>query len=172
MIGSVKPKTMNSVASNVRPFQAPSRLSHLRDIVKACVFHRVRDMRKGADDLQVTVTIASPLYDLQESYGDICCLIDEAIADAVAFLPEIPPGDGANEAVIEGAIAGIEMTKRQAILKAQAEIQKIQSYIDDQEAELKQLNACILTHLQSSHFKPLPYNGSQLMGRDNYQEMG
>jgi cell division protein FtsL len=67
--------------------------------------------------------------------------------------------------VIEGAVAGIELTKRQAILKAQAEIQKIQSYIDDQEAELKQLNACILTHLQSSYFKTLPYNGSQLVGR-------
>jgi hypothetical protein len=61
MIGSVKTQTMNSLASNVRPFQAPSRLSHLRDIVKACVFHRVRDMRKGADDLQVTVAIASPV---------------------------------------------------------------------------------------------------------------
>ena len=166
MVGCVKTQTVNSVASNVRPFQAPSRLSHLRDIVKACVFHRVRDMRKGADDLQVTVTIASPLYDLQEGYDDIRCLIDEAIADAVAFLPEIPPGDGANGAVIEGAIAGIELTKRQAILKAQLEIRKIQSYIDDQEAEIKQLNGCILTHLQNNYFKAPPYNGSRLSGKD------
>jgi len=110
-------------------------------------------MRKGADDLQVTVTIASPLYDLQESYGDIRCLIDEAIADAIAFLPEVTPSDATNRAVTEGAIAGIELTKRQAVLKAQAEMRKIQSYIDDQEAELKQLNAYITTHLQNNGFK-------------------
>jgi hypothetical protein len=166
MIGFVKTPAMNSVASGVHPLQALGRLSHLRDIVKACVFHRVRDMRKGVDDLQVTVTIASPLYDLQESYGDIHCLIDEAIADAVAFLPEISPGEGANEAVIEGAIAGIELTKRQAILKAQSEIRKIQSYIDDQEAELKQLNVCIVTHLQNKYRKSPPYKGSRLISQE------
>lgn len=166
MVGFVKTQPMNLAASGVRPFQAPSRLSHLRDIVKACVFHRVRDMRKGVDDLQVTVTIASPLYDLQDSYGDIRSLIDEAVADAVAFLPEIPPGDSANEAVIEGAIAGIELTKRQAILKAQSEIRKIQSYIDDQEAELEQLNVCILNHLQSNYFKAQPYSGSRLIDEE------
>jgi len=116
-------------------------------------------MRKGADDLQVTVAIASPLYDLQESYGDIHCLIDEAVADAIAFLPDISPSDAASAAVIEGAIAGIELDKRQAILKAQAEIQKIQAYIDDQEAEIKQISACIVDHLQNNHFKMLlPYD--------------
>lgn len=165
MISLVKTKNMNSGAS-VRPLQVPSRLSHLRDIVKACVFHRIRDMRKGADDLQVTVTIASPLHDLQQGYDDIRCLIDEAIADAVAFLPEIAPGEGANGAVIEGVIAGIELSKRQAILKAESEIQKIQSYIDDQEAELKQLNACVLAHLQNHHFKVPSYNSSRLIGKE------
>jgi hypothetical protein len=147
------PQTARSTVSNMPPLPATNRLSHLRDIVKACVFHRVRDLRKGTDDLQVTVTIASPLYDLQENYGDIRCLIDEAIADAVAFLPEVTPSDAANGAVIEGAIAGIELIKRQAILKAQAEIQKIQSYIDDQEEELKQLNTCVVTHLQNNGFR-------------------
>ncbi|MBW4515687.1 MAG: hypothetical protein KME11_10725 [Timaviella obliquedivisa GSE-PSE-MK23-08B] len=156
---------MNSVASVNRPFQAPSRLSHLRDIVKACVFHRVRDMRKGADDLQVAVTIASPLYDLKETYSDIYCLIDEAIADAIAFLPEIPSSDASERAVMEGAIAGVELTKRQAILKAQAEIQKIQSYIDEQEAEIEQLSTCILEHFQNSYFDTSPCQGSQLLSQ-------
>ncbi|NJR40136.1 MAG: hypothetical protein HC781_16585 [Leptolyngbyaceae cyanobacterium CSU_1_4] len=156
---------MNSVASSNRPFQAPSRLSHLRDIVKACVFHRIRDVRNGVDDLQVTVAIASPLYDLQESYDDIYCLVDEAIADAVAFLPEISPSDAADRAVLEGAIAGIELTKRQAILKAQVEIQKIQSYIDDQEAEIEQLNTSILDHLQNSYFKALSSGGSRFINQ-------
>lgn len=165
MVGFTKTKTMESVASSVIPFPAPSRLSHLRDIVKACVFHRIRDMRKGADDLQVTVSIASPSYDLQESYGDIHCLIDEAVADAIAFLPDICPSDAASAAVIEGAIAGIELNKRQAILKAQAEIQKIQSYIDDQEAEIKQLSACTVDHLQNNHFKMLLHNDSQLVNK-------
>jgi hypothetical protein len=159
MVGFTKTKTIESVTGSVLPFPAPSRLSHLQDIVKACVFHRIRDMRKGADDLQVTVAIASPLYDLQESYGDIHCLIDEAVADAIAFLPDISPSDAASAAVIEGAIAGIELDKRQAILKAQAEIQKIQAYIDDQEAEIKQISACIIDHLQNNHFKMLlPYD--------------
>ena len=153
MVSLINSQAVTSVVRNVHPLQVTSRLSHLRDIVKACVFHRVRDMRKGADDLQVTVTIASPLYDLQESYGDIRCLIDEAIADAIAFLPEVTPSDATNRAVTEGAIAGIELTKRQAVLKAQAEMRKIQSYIDDQEAELKQLNAYITTHLQNNGFK-------------------
>jgi hypothetical protein len=165
MAGFTQTKITDSVASNVKPFQAPSRLLHLRDIVKACVFHRVRDMRKGADDLQVTVAIASPLYDLQDGYGDIHCLIEEAIADAVAFLPDVSPSDASRAAVIEGAIAGIELTKRQAILKAQGEIQKIQSYIDDQEAEVKQLSACILDHLQNNHFKTLLRSDSQLVNK-------
>lgn len=162
MISLIKARTVDSAARNVFPLQAPNRLSHLRDIVKACVFHRVRDMRKGADDLQVTVTIASPFYDLQEYYGDICCLVDEAIADAVAFLPEIAPGERANEAVIEGAIAGIELTKRQAILKAKLEMQKIQLYIDDQEAELKQLNASVLTYLQNNGSIASPHKNSRI----------
>lgn len=166
MVSLVKNQPINSLASSVRPLQASGRLSHLRDIVKACVFHRVRDMRQGVDDLQVTVTIASPLYDLQESYGDIRCLVDEAIADAVAFLPEVLPGEGAKGAVIEGAIAGIELTKRQAIFKAQSEIQKIQSYIDDQEAELKQLNACVLAHLQHNYFKAPSYTESRLINKE------
>jgi len=165
MAGLTKTKTMESVAGSVFPFPPSSRLSHLRDIVKACVFHRIRDMRKGADDLQVTVAIASPSYDLQESYGDIHCLIDEAIADAIAFLPDISPSDAASAAVIEGAIAGIELNKRQAILKAQGEIQKIQSYIDDQEAEIKQLSADIFEHLQNNHFKGLLHKDSQVVSK-------
>ena len=165
MTGFTKTKTTDSIANSFKPFQAPSRLSHLRDIVKACVFHRVRDMRKGADDLQVTVAIASPLYDLQDGYGDIYCLIEEAIADAVAFLPEVSPSDAARAAVVEGAIAGIELTKRQAILKAQGEIQKIQAYIDEQEAEVKQLSACILDHLHTNHFKLSLHSDSQLVNK-------
>lgn len=166
MIGFVKTQNENLVASNVRHLPAPNRLSHLRDIVKACVFHRIRDMRKGADDLQVTVTIASPLYDLQANCDDICNLIDEAIADAVAFLPGIAPGADADEAVIKGAIAGIELTKRQAIIKAQSEIQKIQSYIDDQEAEIEQINACIINRCQNKYPKAPSYKGPRLIGRE------
>lgn len=160
MVGLTETKTINSLSSNAQSFQASSRLSHLRDIVKACVFHRIRDVRKGADDIQVTVAIASPLYDLQDTYGDIHCLVDEAITDAVAFLPEISPSDAANTAIIEGAIAGIELSKRQAILKAQEEIRKIQSYIDDQELEIEQMNTCILAHLQNKHRKGLPHRNS------------
>lgn len=163
MVSFVKAQTMKSLVRNVHPLPSTNRLAHLQELVKACVFHRVRDMRKGVDDLQVAVTIASPLYDLQKSYGDIYRLINEAIADAVAFLPEVVPGEAANEAIIEGAIAGIELTKRQAILKAQAEIQKIQSYIDDQEEELKQLNACIVAHLQNNGFKASAGNDSRLV---------
>lgn len=159
MVGSIKTKTVGLVGNGSRPFQAPSRLSHLRDIVKACVFHRIRDMRKGVDDLQVSVAIASPLYDLHDNYDDIHSLIDEAITDAVAFLPEISPSDAANIAVMEGAIAGIELSKRQAILKAQEEINKIQSYIDDQELEIKQLNASILTYFKNKPRQALTPQG-------------
>lgn len=166
MVSFVKTQTVRSMVSNVHPLPVTGRLCHLRDIVKACVFHRVRDLRKGADDLQVTVTIASPLYDLQETYGDIRCLIDEAVADAVAFLPEVAPSDAANGAIIEGAIAGIELNKRQAILKAQAEIQKIQAYIDNQENELQQLNHCITTHLQNKSFKPSLHSASRLIKQE------
>jgi hypothetical protein len=154
------------MANKVHPIRPNNRLSHLRDIVKACVFHRIKDMRQGVDDLQVNVVVASPLYDLQDEYCDIRALVDEAIADAVAFLPEVCPDDAANKAVIEGAIAGIEMTKRQAILKAQAEIQKIQAYIDDQEAELRSINDSIAAHLHNSSLRTSSYMTAQSGRRD------
>jgi hypothetical protein len=139
-----------------RSTPVPSRLSHLRDLVKACVFHRIKETRQGVDELQVTVTIASPLYDLQEEYRDVCALVDESIGDAMAFLPEIVPNEAAHKAIVEGAIEGIELTKREAILKAQAEIEKIQAYIADQEAELNQINKCVVNHLYHSDTKTLP----------------
>jgi hypothetical protein len=149
--------------SSDRSLIVASRLSHLRDLVKACVFHRIKETRQGVDELQVTVTIASPLYDLQEEYADVCTLVDESIGDAIAFLPEIDPSDAAHKAIVEGAIAGIELTKREAILKAQAEIEKIQAYIADQEAELNQINKCILNHLYRSDTKTLPRCEAELL---------
>jgi hypothetical protein len=125
----------------------PSCLSYLRDLVKACVFHRIKETRQGVDELQVTVTIASPLYDLQEEYADVCAVVDESIEDVMAFVLEIDPSDAAHRAIVEGAIAGIELSKREAILKAQAEIDKIQAYIAEQEAELDQINKCVVNHL-------------------------
>jgi hypothetical protein len=139
-----------------RSMPVPSRLAHLRDLVKACVFHRIKETRQGVDELQVTVTIASPLHDLQEEYADICALVDESIGDAIAFLPEITPDEAAHKAIVEGAIEGIELTKREAILKAQAEIEKIQAYITEQEVALNQINTCVVNHLCRRDTKTLP----------------
>jgi hypothetical protein len=121
--------------------------AHLHELVKACVFHRVREARQGIDELQISVTVASPMYDLQEDYSDICSLVDGAIVDAMDFLPEATTTDKDYQAIVEGAIAGIELTKREAIRKAEAEIRKIQAYIEDQEAELSQVNNAVVSHL-------------------------
>jgi hypothetical protein len=128
-------------------------LAQIRDVVKACVFHRLREKRRGVDDLQVRVTTASPMYDLQEENNDILSLVEEAIADTVVFLPKILPNESAKQAVIAGAIEAIELSKREAIARAQAEIQKIQAYINEQEAELTQLTHSIATHLVYSSEK-------------------
>jgi hypothetical protein len=138
-----------------RPVPTPDR-SRLRDLVKACVFHQVREKRRGVDELQVSVTVASPMYDLQESYGDICALVDRAIADAMDFLPEAPTNPEDYRAIVEGAIAGIELTKREAILKAEADIRKIQDYIEDQEAELNRVNNAVVSHLYHAPSQILP----------------
>jgi hypothetical protein len=130
--------------------------SRLRDLVKACVFHRVRETRQGMDELQVSVTVASPMYDLQEDYKDICSLVDEAITDAMDFLPEPPANERDYQAIVEGAIAGIELTKREAILKAEADIRKIQAYIEDQEVELNQVNNAVVSHLYHAPNQILP----------------
>jgi hypothetical protein len=145
-----------------RSMQNPNRIFHLRDLVKACVFHRIKETRQGVDELQVTVAVASPLYDLQEEYTDVCALVDESIKDAMAFLPEVPHSEVAQKAIVEGAIAGIELTKREAILKAQAEIEKIQAYIADQEAELDQINSCVINYLYRSSTQALPGSNTEL----------
>jgi hypothetical protein len=122
-------------------------LGQLQDVVKACVFHRLREKRQGVDELQVKVTIASPMYDLQGEYDDILSLVEEAIADTVAFLPKILPNESAKQAVIAGAVEAVELSKREAIDRAQLEIKKIQSYINDQETELAQLTHSVAASL-------------------------
>jgi hypothetical protein len=143
------PSATLTIRSN-NPAEVEDGVGQLQDIVKACVFHRIKEKRQSADELQVRVAIASPMYDLQGDYGDILSLIEEVIADTVAFLPKILPHQAAQQAVIAGAIEAVELPKREAIAKAQAEIQKIQFYINEQEAELAQLSRSVAIHL--NHF--------------------
>lgn len=121
-----------------------------QQLVKAVVAETIADLRQGTDELQVYLGVSSGMVDLQQEDS-----VHEAVVNAVATVMSNLAVDETDDqrivnSIVLGALEGSSLHKYQAIVRAEAQLEKLRSYIDDEKVQLRSQIQDTLGRLTSS----------------------
>jgi hypothetical protein len=116
---------------------------HVQERVRAAIASAITELRQGTDELHVYLGVSSGMVSLQDE--DV---VDNVVMDIlVTVINDLSVNDSDDQnvltGIILGALEGSSLHKYRAILRAEAQLEKLRGYIEDEKMQLR-------SHLQTT----------------------